>query len=266
MYIYIAMRILFPLAIICFVIISSLNLYAGESARQYVEEGDRYRDNFRNLQAARQYEKAYGLNESFGIIKKLILSYNDAGEDLRSSDKEKAEHFFRKAIKYAETSRDKYSEEADNYFLLALTYGNLARFSNGKEKVSLARNVEKNIKKMIELKPDFAPSYVVLGVYYREVSELSWLEEQLADKLMGGLPDGSVDESIKALEKAVSLDPDAIYTNFELAKTYESIKEYNKAEKYYKRVTELPVTDHLDCKKKEKSRNALSRIARKTGD
>lgn len=119
---------------------------------------------------------------------------------------------------------------------------------------------------MIELKPDFAPSYVVLGIYYREVSELSWLEGQLADKLMGGLPDGSVDESIKALEKAVSLAPDAIYTNFELAKTYESVNEFNKAEKYYKRVTELPVTDHLDSKKKEKSKNALSRIARKTGD
>lgn len=89
-----SMRILFPVAIICFVIISSLDLYAGESARRYVEEGDRYRENFRNLQAARLYEKAYGLNESFGIIKKLILSYNDAGEDLRSSDKEKQNIFF----------------------------------------------------------------------------------------------------------------------------------------------------------------------------
>lgn len=234
--------------------------YSG-TVDQLVEKGDSHREKFDNLDAARSYEEAYGMeNDNFEILKKVVISYNDAGEDHRDRDREKAEKFFSKAIQYAEMSSDKFPEKEDNHFLLALTYGNMARFSDGKRKVELARNVESNIKKMIELRPDFAPSYVVLGVYYREISELGWLLEKFADTLMGGLPGGTIEDSVRTLEKAVSLEPDAIYTQFELAKTYESVEEYEKASIHYKKVLELPVTDHHDDLKKEKSEKALARI------
>lgn len=232
-----------------------------ETVEQLVEKGESYREKFENLDAAISYEEAYGMkSNNFEILKKMIISYNNAGEDHRDKDRDKAEKFFSKAIEYAEISIDKFPEKEDNHFLLALTYGNMARFSDGKRKVELARNVESNIKKMIELRPDFAPSYVVLGVYYREISELGWLLKKFADTLMGGLPGGTIEDSIRTLEKAVSLEPDAIYTQFELAKTYESTEDFEKASTHYEKVLELPVTDHLDDLKKEKSKKALARI------
>lgn len=238
-----------------------------ENAEQLVKQGDLHREHFENLDAAMDYEKAFEIkSSSFEILKKVIISYNDSGEDYRDLDRTRAEEYFNKAIHYAEISRKKFPEKDENYFLQALVYGNLARFSDGKRKVELARNVEENIKIMIQKRPDFAPSYVVLGVYYREVSELSWLTEQFADKLMGGLPDGSLEESREALEKAVSLDPDVIYAQYELAKTYESLKQYKKAIEHYRKVIDLPVTDHLDVLKKQKSERAVLRVESKLKD
>lgn len=246
------------------IVLLTINSSVAGTVERLMEEGDRLRSDFQNTEAARKYEQAYKIdNESFEIMKKLVLSYNDAGEDYRDTAGKKAEKFFEKAIQYAEISKENFPDHEDNYFLLALTYGNLARFSDGKKKVELARNVKENITKMIEQKPDFAPSYVVLGVYYREVAELNWLVKKFADSLLGGLPEGSLQDSRKVLEKAVTMRPDAIYAHFELAQTCEELHHYKDAAFHYNKVIELPVSDHLDDLKKKKSHKALERIAEK---
>lgn len=234
------------------------------SVEELVAQGDKYHQDFDDVDAVKQYQDAYQLDkDNFPILKKLVLAYNDAGEDYRDKNRNKAEYYFRNAIKYAEIAKKDFPEKDDNFFLLALAYGNLARYSSGKKKVELARDVEKNIKKMIKLQPDFAPAYVVLGVYYREVAELNWFLKQFAKTLLGGLPDGSLEDSKDMLQKAISLDPEIIYSHYELARTYESMNKYNDAIDEYRKVIELPVKDHLDPEKKEDAKKEIKVLAKK---
>ncbi len=51
----------------------------------------------------------------------------------------------------------------------------------------LGKDVEDYAEKAIQLDPSFAPSYTLLGVFYREVASLNWLERMLAGSL-GVLP------------------------------------------------------------------------------
>ena len=141
----------------------------------FVKQGDLFHSNFMNVEALNAYQKAYEINpDNFEILRKLTITSNDCGEDQVEINEEKAKDFFSQSVKYAELARDKFPYEPEVYLLLGLSYGNSSRYARGKEKVKLARDVERNFKKMIELKPDFAPPYIGLGIYYREVAKLNF--------------------------------------------------------------------------------------------
>ena len=147
----------------------------GQTFALYVKQGDLFHSNFMNVEALEAYQKAYELNpDNFEAIRKLTITSNDCGEDQVEINEKEARKYFAQSVKYAELARKKFPDELEVYLLLGLSYGNSSRYAGGKEKVKLARDVEKNFKKMIELKPDYAPPYIGLGIYYREVAKLNF--------------------------------------------------------------------------------------------
>ncbi|MGI9534986.1 MAG: hypothetical protein ACR2NW_08535 [Thermodesulfobacteriota bacterium] len=237
------------------IILLSLNtgITFSQTFEDFVRFGDEYHSKFENLKALEEYKKAYHLNpDNFLILKKLTLTSNDCGEDLRGTDMEKAKNYFRESVSYAELAKEKFPDEPDVYFLLAISYGNLSRYTGGKDKVKLARNVEENLQKTIKYKPDFAPAYIAMGIYYREVANLSWLLKKFAKAFLGGLTDGTLEESKIMLLKALELRPDFIITHYEIGKTYLDLKEPEKAEFHFQKVLDLEIVDHSDWSKKEK--------------
>jgi Tfp pilus assembly protein PilF len=227
----------------------------------YIEQGDKYYSKFDNLNAIREYEKAYKLSPNgFDVLSKLANAYNDYGEDLKDSNSDGAETYFEDAIKYAEILKNKYPARVESYFLVASAYGNLALYKGGRDKVRLARNLEKYAKKAIEIDPNFAPAYVVLGIYYRETATLNVIEKTFATAFLGGLPKGSLDDSMRELQKAEELSPQSIFTHFELAETYEKLNEEDKAISEYRKVLELPLSDHQDNMKKQEADRRIRKI------
>ena len=230
----------------------------GQSFELYVKQGDLFHSNFMNVEALEAYQKAYEINpNNFEIIRKLTITSNDCGEDQVEINEEKAKEYFDLSVKYAELAKEKYPEEPEVYLLLGLSYGNSSRYAGGKEKVKLARNVERNFKKMIELKPDYAPPYIGLGIYYREVAKLNFFLKLFAKSLLGGLPNGSLEDSETMLVKAVEIAPDRVFTHYELAITYLDIGDTEKVRYHLEKVLELPETDHLDPLKKKTAKKIL---------
>ena len=237
--------------------LNPFSLYAGDY-ELLVKQGDLFHANFMNIQALEKYQKAFEINpDNFDIIKKLTITSNDCGEDQVELNEQKAMEYFKLSVKYAEMAKDKYPEEPDIYLLLGLSYGNSSRYANGKEKVMLARDVEKNFKKMAQLKPDYAPPYIGLGIYYREVSKLNFFLKLFAKSLLGGLPDGTLEDSETMLKRAVELAPDRVFTHYELAITYFDMGDNEKVKYHLQKVLELPETDHLDSIKKKTANKIL---------
>ena len=235
-------------------------MYIPLSASDYhalTAKGDEYYQQFDNLKALAEYQKAYdAAPERYEALMKLARAYNDVGEDL---DSDKSEAYFKEAVEYAELLQKKFPDSATAYSHLAVTYGNLALFKGGKDKVRLSRDVEKNAKKSIELEKEFAIPYVVLGIYYREVANANWLLKIFAKTLFGGLPDGTNEDSEKMLLKAIELEP-SILTHYELAKTYEVMGKIDKSVEHLKKVVELPIVDHRDQMKKADAEKKLSKL------
>jgi tetratricopeptide (TPR) repeat protein len=238
-----------------------VSLFA-QDYQAFLEKGDKYYQQFDNVKALQEYEKAYELApEEFDVLMKLVQTYNDIGEDL---DSKESESFYEKAVQYAELLLEKFPDKADTYYLLSMTYGNLALFKGGKEKVKLSRNVKENADKAIELDPNHAEAYIVLGIYYREVANLNWFLKNFAKAFFGGLPEGTNEESETALLKSIELEPTNIITYFELAQTYEEMKKKDQAIKNYEKVLELPEHDHLNAATKAKAEKRLKKLRKES--
>jgi Tfp pilus assembly protein PilF len=234
-----------------------LSLFA-QDYQAFIEKGDQYYRNLENVKALEEYEQAYKLApESFDVLMRLTRAYNDVGEDL---DSKESEPYYEKAVQFAEVLLEKFPEKTETFFYLSVSYGNMALFSGGKKKVKLSRKVKENAEKAIELDPEHAESYVVLGIYYREVANLNRFLKAFAKVFFGGLPGGTNEDAEQSFLKAIALKPEYINAHFQLAKTYEKMKDKEKARANYEKLLELPVRDHQDSAIKTKAEDRLKKI------
>ena len=155
--------------------------------------------------------------------------------------------------------REKFPDRPETYFHLSAAYGNLALFKGGKSKVKIGRDVEQYAKKAIELDSTYAPAYVALGLFYREVSDLNWVQRSFAKVLFGGVPKGSKEDAVAMLERAIALDPNFSLAHFELAITLEKMGRKEEAIPHLRKVIELPPATTQDVRNKEIARELLEK-------
>ena len=214
----------------------------------YLKKGDEFHKKFDNVNAAISYETAYQLApETYEVLLKLTASFNDAGEEfveLRKRDD--AQKYIEKAVNYAEIFHKKYPDSADVYCYLAMSYGNLAMYRGSKEKIKLAKVVEENAEKSLKMNPNLFVSYVVLGIYNREVANLGFFERFFANTFFGDVPDGSFEESIALFNKALKIIPNSIVPTYQLAKTYRYMGEDEKEIELLRKLLNYKIKDFRD--------------------
>lgn len=246
----------YVLSVIIIGCIASALVCAAADIVELREQGDKAFDQFDNITALQFYEKAWSLSDKQDaeLLSRLTWTCNNVGEDL---DKKKSEPYFEKAIEYSKELKKLAPEDPQTWFLSAITSGNLGLHRGGKQKVTLSRHVAQDAQKAIEIDPDYAPAYVTLGVYYREVATLNPVLRTIAKKLLGGLPSGTLADSEQMLRKGIEKDPSSGYAHYQLAKTYKAMKQPDKAVPEYKILLSLPESDHEEPKFKQEAKTYI---------
>jgi len=214
----------------------------------YLHEGDYYHDKYDNVNAVKSYEKALiALHDDYWVLSKLTLAYDDAGEemfDLKKRDEAKA--YITKAVSTAELLQSKYPDSSISYTYLALSYGNIAMFKGGKEKIKYAFKVKLNAEKAMKMNPQDVYPYIILGIYYREAAGLNWFEKLFAKSFLGGVPEGTYPESKQMFCKSLSLNPEIVIAYYHLSKTYAGMDDRKNEIDCLKKVIQLPVRNFRD--------------------
>ena len=228
----------------------------------FIKKGDEYHEIFDNVDAATNYEKAYQLApKNFEVLIKLTGAYNDAGEEyIELRKRDEAKKFIDKAITYAEILHKEFPDSAKTYCYLALSYGNIAMFSRNKERIKLANLIKKDAEKSIHMDSTLYVSYVVLGIYNREIANLGFFERLFANTFLGDVPDGSFGESIKMFNKALSIHPDTIVPTYGLAKTYRYMGEEEKEKELLHKVLIYKIQNFRDKFAIQKAKRRLERL------
>ncbi len=102
----------------------------------------------------------------------------------------------------------------------AVSLGYIALFEGSRTKVEYCRRIQRSLERAIALDPASDVAYSVLGTFYRMLAKVSWVERQLADLLLGGLPAGGYAEAERMLKRAVLLAPAILRHQYELGLVY----------------------------------------------
>lgn len=228
----------------------------------YLHEGDVYHERYDNIDAVKSYEKAFKDSpNNYWVLSKLTLAYDDAGEEMLELKKmDDAEVYVNKAVSTAELLQSKYPDSALSYTYLALSYGNIAMFKGGREKIKYAFKVKLNAEKAMKMNPEDVYPYIILGIYYREAAGLNWFERLFARSFLGGVPEGTYEESKQMFYKSLSIDHDIISAYYNLSKTYGKLDDQKNEIDCLNRVIQLPVRNFRDKYSKIKATKKLSEL------
>ena len=230
--------------------------------KKYLSEGDSLYSEFEIAEAFKAYQQAYDLApENFYSLLNISKVYNAAGELKRKDHKsDEAKEDFNKAIELSGKLINLFPDSSLSYTYSAISYGNLARMTGGKERLNYARKIESDAKKAVQLDSNNAIPYIILGAFYREIARLNWIERIFASVLYGSVPDGNLQDSEIMLKKALKINPGIITANFQMALTYRALDDVNKEKQYFKKVLSLPLYDFRDPYLKKSAERFLDRI------
>jgi tetratricopeptide (TPR) repeat protein len=223
-----------------------------------LDAGDSAYAGFDNMQARELFARAFiTCPERYDATMKMTRALVDAGEDINAK---KSEALYMEALRYADTLRRRYPDSGQSYFLTAVAAANLAQIKKGMQRVPLAMTIDRNVRMSIKRAPWFAPAYVVLGSYCREVAVANPLLKTLVRIFYGWDPQSTLPESERTLQKALELSPDNIYAHLELARTNVAMGKKKEAIGALERMQGLPIAWHLDAKLKEEGRTLLMQL------
>jgi tetratricopeptide (TPR) repeat protein len=213
-----------------------------------LKKGDDYYNEFDNKSAIQNYLNAYKIDSTnYNVLFRLARTYNDLGEEYHNyREKDSSEIMINRAIEFSTRMMNYFPDSAATYAYLAMSYGNLALFKGGNEKIKLAYKIEENAKKSLQINPDQYLAYVILGIYNRQIAKLSWFERMFANTFYGNVPEGSFEESVRMLKKALEVNPNTIVATFQLALTYKAMKDKKNETELLKKLFNYPQKNFRD--------------------
>jgi flavin-dependent dehydrogenase/tetratricopeptide (TPR) repeat protein len=146
---------------------------------------------------------------------------------------------------------------------LAVALGKQAIFVGGKTKVRLSREIKAEADRTLALDANDDLAHHVLGIWNREVVEVSGILRFFANTFLGGIPKASMDDALSHLRRAAELRPDVIPHRVELGITLASARRYRDAEQELVRALDMPTSWVTDDFYRTKARDALARVRRK---
>jgi tetratricopeptide (TPR) repeat protein len=164
-------------------------------------------------------EQADALRPGNGfILQKIARQYSDMALEQPTVAEKK---------RYAQTALD-YSQRAVavdpknpvNVLSLAVCHGKLALYSDTRTKVRYSRLVRDDTERALALDPNYAWAHHVLGRWHVEIATLGFAARVWVRMFYGGLPEASVDEGIRQLQRAAELEPGELNHSLELGFAY----------------------------------------------
>ena len=228
-----------------------------------LNRGDSAYRAFDNEHALNLYQKAFSEDSSFSIRLRLSRTHYDYGLDLLAQSKESsAKVHFEQSILHAQYLVDTYPDSAQSHFMLAATIGNLAQFESGQQKVVIGRMVETHSRKAISLDSTWAYPYVSLGIYFRELSRLGWIEKTLAKVFYGRIPDVSEQEVLDLLLRAAEIKPDFPFLHYEIAMTYLMFNQPGEAVNHFNILVSLPPETSQDVRNQKNAQRLITSLSK----
>lgn len=111
-----------------------------------------------------------------------------------------------------------------------------------KERITQLENVKKHMQKAVELNPNDATSWYMLGQFSYGLADLPWYQRKIVSTIFAAPPTGSYEEALEFFLKAEDTKPNFYSLNLlMLGKCYNQLKDAAKAKHYLTLAAEVNV-------------------------
>jgi tetratricopeptide (TPR) repeat protein len=258
------------IAIPALLIFVSLPL-VGQTAADYIRQGDEYFAKFDDAQALEEYLKAAQAEPAnYEALWKTSRAYYDIGGLMLLTDSKAADEqreIYSNSMTYARQAIKADPNGTWGHLFLAAAWGKYVLThvltQSKKEEVSASKQIKVEIDKAIELDPNNDLAYHALGRWHREMAEIGGAQRFFGGLLYGSIPKGTYNESEKYLKKAIELNPNYTIHYLELGRTYLDMKKPDLAKQEFEKVLQAPITTSRCVINKEEAQAELDALKKK---
>ncbi len=235
-----------------------------DEARAALARGDAAHAAFDSAAARAAYEQALALDPA-GVEARARLAHvlGDLGEAAAAAGRaDEARALHERALAVAESLATDVPERPEGHLAVATALGSLVPFLSGTGKVSAARRIDASARRATELDPCLAPAYALLGITLRELSSVGGFARGVARAVLGGLPEGDLEDAEWLLRAAVALDDGDPFLHYQLALTLERRGDPAGAVRHLERALALPDREARDRRSRADADARLARLRR----
>ncbi len=245
--------------LVLLVCLLGLSSFGQTMAEKVLKDAKALNSQYKETEALAKYKQvlAFDLNNYEAMWNCSLLS---ARIGRRENDKAKQKDFYLISKSYAQKALNLNANDVQSNYVMAVALGRIAQISDTKEKIAAVRDIKKYAERAVELSPKHAGANHVLAVWNLEVSELNWMERQVADKFFGGLPEANKEKALEYCKKAIEADPSYILYTLDLGKIYKSKGDKNNAKIMYTKVGAMKTLTPDDAAYQLEAKNTLSTL------
>ena len=245
-----------PFLCLSFLLISPFSNIHGQDFNAIVKEADRLEAIPNEKGALHEFKEALKLQplNLYALAKCSELCSRIAG---REQNEQAKDNYNQASIVYARTAMKLYPNTDEANVAIAIAVGRTMLKKSGKEKLAIAREIKQYADMAVKANPNNFKAWHVLGKWNYEISNLSAFERGIAKVFLGGVPQGSLKNSIAAYEKARTLNPNFALNYLELARAYHKDNNTTKAISLLKIVLTLPIQTEDDPRIKKDAQKLL---------
>jgi len=240
---------------------------SGQTAADFIRQGDEYYAQFNNAQALEEYLKAAKAEpENHEALWKTARAYYDVADWMTPADSKAADEqrkTYSQSMSYARQAIKADPKGTWGHFFLSAAWGKFVLTQGKKEQVNASKQIRAEIDKAIAADPNNDLAYHALGRWHRRMAEIGGAQRFFGGLLYGSIPKGTLEESEKSLQKAIELNPNYTNHHLELGRTYLGMKKADLAKQEFQKVLELPDTTSKCPMYKKEAQAELDALSKK---
>jgi len=195
---------------------------------------------------------------NFEVIWRLARAHYDFSDN--SINQEVINRNLYSGLRYAEKALNIGEDRAKSHKWYGILIGRVGEVEGTEQKIKNSYPMAEHTKKAIELDPEDAGNYHVMGRWHYALASLTWFERQIASWVYATPPKASFEEARYYFNQAIDKDPEDIRNYLWLGKAYEELNNNASARTAYQKVLSLKSNSESDRIVQQAARDLLSRL------
>jgi hypothetical protein len=225
------------------------------------------------MKEAQNLDRALKEDEAFAKYKQVLaLDPNNvpalvrcaelsAGIGARQADKKAKKTYYDMSRDYADKALAANPNSADANYARAVAAGKQTEVEpENKKIVANVKDINVYATKALSINPNHGRANYVLGKWHYEMASLMWAKRAALKVFFGGMPEATMEDAIKYMEKTKTLEPYFVRNFLDLAKAYKYDNKPAKAIEVLNQLTKLPNRTADDATLKAEGKKLLSEM------